>query len=186
MSKKFPRPKSHVQNSHAQNHNQKFPCPKSHVQKFPMTKNHATQKKSMSHKKSMPHQNFTTNKIFHMSIHNYQIFPITIHNKKFPHDHVHVQLWKYHIHKKKFLYPQNFAINYTCQQIFHIHHNFVQPTYTTNSSQFWCPPKFKPKFIQQTSQITNIAKILHNFNAPEIQDKTHPTTSQITNIAKIP
>ena len=47
-------------------------------------------------------------------------------------------------------------------------------------------PKFKPKLIQQTVQITNIAKIIHNLNAHKIQAKTHPTTSQITNIAKIP
>ena len=83
-------------------------------------------------------------------------------------------------------YPQNFAINYTCQQIFHIHHDFVQPSLHNKFFTISMPPKFKPKFIQQTSQITNIAKILHNFNARKIQAKTHPTTSQITNIAKIP
>ena len=83
--------------------------------------------------------------------------------------------------------------------------------YATNFSWLQCPLKFKPKFIQQTSQITNIAKTsqfqcsqnpsqnssnkhhklptlpkLHNFYAPIIQAKNHPTTSQITNIAEIP
>ena len=72
-------------------------------------------------------------------------------------------------------YPQNFAINYTCQQIFHIHHDFVQPSLYNEFFMTSMPPKFKPKLIKQHQ----------NFNAPKIQAKTHPTTSQITNIAKI-
>ena len=47
---------------------------------------------------------------------------------------------------------------YTCQQIFHIHHDFVQPSLHNKFFTISKLPKFKPKFIQQTSYITNIAK----------------------------
>ena len=53
-------------------------------------------------KKSMPHQNFTTIKIFHTSIHNYQIFSIAIKKnsymskiKIFPQVHAHAQINSY-------------------------------------------------------------------------------------------
>ena len=42
-------------------------------------------------------------------------------------------------------YPQNFATNYTCQQIFHIHHHFVQPSLHNNFFMTSLPPKIQAK-----------------------------------------
>ena len=55
---------------------------------------------------------------------------------------------------------------------------FVQPSLHNKFFMTSIPPKFKPKFIQQTSQITNIAKT-SQFQCSQIQAKVHPTN--ITN-----
>ena len=94
-------PKPHVQNFHAQDHmSKKFSMTKTtrskisyDKKKFPMTeitcpKNSHAPKKSQcptnKKKKINAPPNFTTTKIFDMSIHNYQNFPITMPSKKIP------------------------------------------------------------------------------------------------------
>ena len=64
-----------------------FPWPKSHVQKIlmhPKKVNVPQTKKKKKKKKINAPPNFTTTKIFDMSIHNYQNFPITMPSKKIP------------------------------------------------------------------------------------------------------
>ena len=114
-------------------------------------------------------------------------FHALCHWKKFPHDHVHVQLQKYHIHKKKFRihktfpysYPQNFAINYTCQQIFHIHHDFVQPSLQNKFFTISMPPK-----IQEKVHPTNITNHQHCQNSSQLecpQNSSQDSSNNITN-----
>ena len=66
-------------------------------------------------------------------------------------------------------YPQNFAINYTCQQIFHIHHDFVQPSLHNKFFKTSMPPKFKPKLIQQHHKLPTLPK----FHKPPTLSRLH-------------
>ena len=103
--KNFPWPKPHDQKfpvTHKKKKKKKNPWPKSRPKNSHVPKKvnvQQTQKKIKNKKINAP-PNFTTTKIFDMSIHSYQIFLITMPSKKFPHDHVHVQ-------PQKFLHIQN-------------------------------------------------------------------------------
>ena len=131
----------------------KITCPKKnfHDQNHMSKTSHPKKKKSMPPPKILPQS-----KIFHMSIHNYQIFPVTIHNKKisyiskiaikkkFPHNHSHQKFIHVQSSHKKFLYvhaeqknshisityPTKFSIaKISCPlKLFHMHKNFSIPT----------------------------------------------------------
>ena len=104
----------------------KITCPKKnfHDQNHMTKTSHPKKKKSMPPPKILPQS-----KIFHMSIHNYQIFPVTIHNKKisyiskiaikkkFPHNHSHQKFIHVQSSHKKFLY-----VHAQQKKFPHIHH----------------------------------------------------------------
>ena len=115
----------------------------------------------------------TTKKSQHVQNHNHKIFPwsnITYPTKFFP--------WpKFHAHKsipypQKFSRPTNLSIliptkfchvheiKFThSNKISHMHHEYIHTSLQHKFFTMSMPPKSKPKFIQQTSQITNIVKI---------------------------
>ena len=133
--KKIPWPKAHVQKilmcpkksmSHKKKnqwptkfyHNQNFWHVHTQLPKF--SHNHAIKKiptltMSMYNRKNSYISKIITTQIFHdPTLHTQQKYfcsQNTISTKNFPYS-----------------YRKNFAINYTCQQIFHIYHDFVQPS----------------------------------------------------------
>ena len=87
---------------------------------------------------------------------------------------------KFRIHKTfPYSYPQNFAINYTCQQIFHIHHDFVQPSLQNKFFTISMPPK-----IQEKVHPTNITNHQHCQNSSQLecpQNSSQDSSNNITN-----
>ena len=164
--------------SHIQNHNHK---------KFSMIQHHIPNK-------YFPYPKAQQQKFLHVQNYNHKIFhDLTSHTQqKYFHSQNFMPTKFFRTHKIfPYLYPQKFAINYTCQQIFHIHHDFGQPSlhnkffmtsmppkiqakvHPTNIRNYQhCQnfmismiPKFKPKFIQQHHKLPTWPKF-HGFNAP--------------------
>ena len=144
--------------------------------------------------KSMTHQNFTTIKIFHISIHNYQIFPQLCEKKK-------------NSYMTKIKIPTNSCTNKFSHSQNHNHTNFPRIKHDISNKIFHeskfhthkiCPsPQIYPctypqnfsmslkqglhipinfSYIHHENIQISLTQNFHNANTPKIQTKIHSTT----------